>query len=155
MLLSEKSVMDTLDSPELSEPWLTNTIFGLLSMARQTLSVILSCEPNVNEYSISMTREMIWQLEQLQELFKYVKDSGLEFTVKYEKLWDNSKIDLQAGRDVREVIVTHLCDSISAAIELVNESCGNECESSILTKSTLVTNKLQRPSPEKVFRKVK
>ena len=84
---------------------------------------------------------------------------------KYEKLWDNSKIDLQAGRDAREVIGTHLCASIFAAIELVNESCGNDDpttaklvklfqETSIFKKSTLVTNMLQRSAPDKVFREV-
>ena len=51
-----------------------------------------------------MTKEMIWQIGQLQELLKYVKDADLEDTVfavlgviptKYEKLWDNSTVDLQ------------------------------------------------------------
>ena len=78
-----------------------------------------------------MTKEMIWQLEQLQDLFKYVKDAGLEDTVfavlggvpaDYEELWRNSKIDLQDGRDVREVIGTHLCAAISTAINLVQKS---------------------------------
>ena len=121
-----------------------------------------------------LTSEMIWQFEQLQELFKYVKDAGLEDTVfavlggipaKYEKLWDNSKIGLQAGQDPRQVIGTHLCAAISAAIKLVEDSCGNDGpaiaklmklfqETSIFTKSTLVTNKLQRPTPDKVFREV-
>jgi hypothetical protein len=121
-----------------------------------------------------MTKEMVWQLEQLQQLFKYVKDAGLEDTVfavlggvpaDYEELWDNFKIGLQAGRDAKEVIGTHLCASVSDAIKLVNESCGNDDpttaklvklfqETSIFTKSTLVTNKLQRPVPDKVFREV-
>ena len=121
-----------------------------------------------------MTKEMVWQLEQLQELFKYVKEADLDDIVfavlsgipsRYEELWRNSKIDLQAGRDAKEVIGTHLCASISAAIGLVNESCGNDDsataklmklfqETSIFTKSTLVTNKLQRPTPDKVFRQV-
>jgi hypothetical protein len=86
-----------------------------------------------------MTKEMVWQIGQLQELFKYVKDAGLEDTVfavlggipaKYEKLWDNSTVDLQAGRDTKEVIGAHLCAAISAAIELVNDSkkTGNDME---------------------------
>jgi hypothetical protein len=62
-----------------------------------------------------MTKEMVWQIGQLQNLFKYVKDASLEDTVfavfavlggvpsRYEELWDNSKIDLQAGRDAKEV----------------------------------------------------
>jgi hypothetical protein len=58
-----------------------------------------------------------------------------------------------------------LCAEISAAIKLVKESCGNDDpateklmelfkETSVFTKSTLVTNKLQRPTPDKVFREV-
>ena len=85
---------------------------------------------------------------------------------RYEELWDNSKIDLKAGRDAKEVIGTHLCAAIYAAIKLVKDSCGNDDpaidklmklfqETSIFTKSTLVTNKLQRPTPDKVFREVK
>jgi hypothetical protein len=121
-----------------------------------------------------MTKEMVWQIGQLQDLFKYAKEAGLEdslFAVlggipaKYEKLWRNSKIDLQAGRDAREVIGAHLCAAVSDAIGLVNESCGNDDtataklmklfqETSIFTKSTLVTNKLQRPTPDEVFRQV-
>ncbi len=64
------------------------------------------------------------------------------------------------------MIGTHLCAAIFAAIRLVNESCGNDDpttaklmkmfqETSIFTKSILVTNKLQRPAPDKVFREVK
>jgi hypothetical protein len=122
-----------------------------------------------------MTKEMVWQIGQLQHLFKYVKDAGLEDTVfavlggipsRYEELWRNSKIELQAGRDAKEVIGTHLCAAISAAIKLVEDSCGNDGpaieklmnlfqETSIFTKSTLVTNHLQRPTPDKVFREVK
>jgi hypothetical protein len=121
-----------------------------------------------------MTKEMVWQIGQLQHLFKYVKDASLEDTVfavlggipsRYEELWDNSKIDLQAGLDAKEVIGTHLCAAISAAIKLVEDSCGNDGpaieklmnlfqETSIFTKSTLVTNLLQRPTPDKVFREV-
>jgi hypothetical protein len=85
---------------------------------------------------------------------------------RYEELWRNSKIDLQAGLDAREVIGTHLCAAISAAIKLVEDSCGNDGpaieklmnlfqETSIFTKSILVTNHLQRPTPDKVFREVK
>ena len=122
-----------------------------------------------------MTKEMVWKIVQLQDLFKYAKEAGLEdhvFAVlggipsRYEKLWRTTKIDLQAGRDAREVIGYHLCAVISAAIKLVNESCGNDDivsaklmklfqETSIFTKSTLVTNKLPRPTPDKVFREVK
>jgi hypothetical protein len=84
----------------------------------------------------------------------------------YEELWGKSMIALQtADRDARDVIGTHLCAAIFGAIRLVNEYCGYDGptiatlmtlfqETSIFTKSTLVTNKLQRPTPDKVFREV-
>ena len=121
-----------------------------------------------------MTKEVVWQIGQLQDLFKYAKEAGLEDSMlavlggipaDYEEIWRNSKFDLQAGRDAKEVIGAHLCAAISAAIKLVEDSCGNDGpaiaklmklfqETSIFTKSTLVTNKLQRPTPDKVFREV-
>jgi hypothetical protein len=122
-----------------------------------------------------MDKEMVWKIGQLQDLFRYVKDAGLEDTVfavlggipsRYEELWRNSMIDLEAGRDAREVIGAHLCAAIYAAIRIVNESYGHEDptiarmmdlfrETRIFTKSTLVSNKLPRPTPDKVFREVK
>ena len=122
-----------------------------------------------------MTKEMVWQIGQLQELFKYVKDVGLEDTVfavlggipaKYEKLWDNSTVDLQAGQDAKEVIGTHLCAAISVAIDLVRDSKkkGNDMEEIIklfdkekmwIQSTTLTDKKLERPTPDKVFREVK
>lgn len=121
-----------------------------------------------------MTREMIWQLDQLQAFFEYVKKAGLDDTVfavlggnpaDYEELWDNSKTDLRDGQDAREIIGTHLCAQISAAIDLVKEFCGNDDETvakvmslfretKVFRESTLVANKLQRPAPDKVFRNV-
>jgi hypothetical protein len=75
-------------------------------------------------------------------------------------------IDLEAGRNAREVIGAHLCADIYAAIRIVNASYGHEDpaiarmmdlfrETRIFTKSTLVSNKLPRPTPNKVFREVK
>ena len=136
------------------------------SLLRTTRQRVVDIKP--------MTKEMIWQIGQLQELFKYTKEASLEDTVfavlggvpaDYEELWDNVKIDLHAGRDPREVIGTRLCAVVFAAMNLVNESCGNDSpvtaqlmklfqETSIFTKATLVTNKIQRPSPDKVFRQV-
>ena len=83
----------------------------------------------------------------------------------YEELWGNSIIDLEAGRDAREVIGAHLCAEIYAAIRIVNASYGHEDpaiakmmdlfrETRIFTNSTLVSNKLPRPTPNKVFREV-
>ena len=114
-----------------------------------------------------MTKEMVWQIVQLQDLFKYVNEAGLDDTVfavlggipaDYEKLWRSVKFDLESGRESREVIGTHLCAAISAAIKLVGAAAKLMKlfhESDIFTKSTLVANKLQRPTPDKVFREVK
>ncbi|KAJ3118663.1 hypothetical protein HDU96_010647 [Phlyctochytrium bullatum] len=122
-----------------------------------------------------MTKEMVWQIGQLQELFKYAKEAGLEGTMfavlggipaDYEELWRNSKIDLQSGRDAREVIGTHLCAAVSAAIKLVRNSKSqspvmkeiinlfDKNKLSILCDA-LVDKNLQRPTPDKVFREVK
>jgi len=121
-----------------------------------------------------MTKEMVWQIGQLQDLFRYAKEAGLEDTVfavlggipsRYEELWDNSKIDLQAGRDGREVIGSHLCAAVFAAIKLVNDSSVKNNMEKIMKlldnntnsiRSRLLTqNKLERPTPDKVFREVK
>ena len=77
-----------------------------------------------------MTKEMVWQIRQLQKLFKCVKEAGLDDVVfavlggvpaDYEELWRNSKIELQAGWDAREVIGLHLCAAVFAAIKLVED----------------------------------
>jgi hypothetical protein len=56
---------------------------------------------------------MIWKIEQLQDLFKYVEQAGLDDIVfavlggipsSYEQLWHNAKIDLQEGQEARKVI---------------------------------------------------
>jgi hypothetical protein len=121
-----------------------------------------------------MTKEMVWKIGQLQHLFENVKKTGLEDIVfavlggvpaDYETLWRNVEDGLQNGRDAREVIGTHLCGQISAAIKIIEDSCGNNGpaiaklmklfqENSVFTKSTLVANNLQRPSLDNVFREV-
>ena len=117
-----------------------------------------------------MTKEMIWQIGQLQELFKYVKDAGLEDTVfavlggipaKYEKLWRNSKFDLQAGLDAKQVIGTHLCVAVSAAIKLVRDAQDMDEIINLFDRATnaipshlVKAKKLKRPTPDKVFREV-
>jgi hypothetical protein len=81
----------------------------------------------------------------------------------YEELWRNSTLDLQADRDAKEVIGAHLCAAISVAIDLVNESKktnGTEeihklfdKEKMCIQSTTLTDKKLERPTPDKVFRK--
>jgi hypothetical protein len=78
-----------------------------------------------------MTKEMIWQMSQLQPLFKYVKEAGLDdivFAVLggvpacYMKLWFNTEIELEAGGDARQVIGAQLSAAIFDAIKLVLHS---------------------------------
>lgn len=120
-----------------------------------------------------MTKELIWQIEQLQDLFKYVEEVGLDDVVfavlggipaGYEELWDNARIDLQEGNEAREVIGVHLCAEISAAIKLVNDSKTIKDMKAILElfdkdrlwmRSDILADKdLKRPTPDKVFREL-
>ncbi|OAJ44489.1 hypothetical protein BDEG_27711 [Batrachochytrium dendrobatidis JEL423] len=114
-----------------------------------------------------MTKEMIWQLEQLQDLFKYVKEAGCDDTVfavlggipaEYEGLWENVKTDLQDGQDAREAIGTHLCAEISAAIKLVMDAQDMDeiiklldKDSNIIPSHLLKDKKLKRPISDKIF----
>ncbi|KAI3649950.1 hypothetical protein MP228_005582 [Amoeboaphelidium protococcarum] len=122
-----------------------------------------------------MPKGMIWNIGQLQNLFKCTKEAGLDDIVfavlggvpaDYEKLWRSARIDLQAGRDAREVIGTHLCAAIFAAIRLVRDSKVKNKDMDEIFKlfdkgkkwifsDTLTDKKLQRPTPDKVFREVK
>ena len=79
----------------------------------------------------SMAKEMVWQIGQLQDLFKYVKDAGLDDTVyavlggipaEYDALWAAAKDKLQDGINPRQVIGRHLCAKISQAITTVRNS---------------------------------
>lgn len=82
-----------------------------------------------------MSKEMIWQIEQLQDLIKYFEEAGLDTIVfsvldgipsRYEELWSNAKTDLQDGQNPRQVIGSHLRAEISASIKLVESFCGND-----------------------------
>jgi hypothetical protein len=136
------------------------------SLLRTTREIVLDVEP--------MTKEMIWQMGQLQDLFKYVKEARLDdivFSVlggipsRYVNLWKKAKSDLQSGQNPRQVIGTHLCAQISAAINLVRDSKNktNDMEEIIklfekdkkwILCDTLVDKNLKRPTPDKVFRQV-
>ena len=87
---------------------------------------------------------------------------------RYEELWRNSMIDLEAGRDAREVIGAHLCAAaaaIYAAINLVIDSKSQAVDmkeiiklfakdNMLIVRDTLVYKNLKRPTPDKVFREV-
>ena len=93
------------------------------------LRVVVDSSPNSLDESLlrtlrqsvidikAMTKEMIWQIKQLQDLFEYVKEADLDDTVfavlggipaRYEELWRNAKTDLMNGQDPRRVIGAHL-----------------------------------------------
>ena len=114
-------------------------------------------------------------MRQLGDLFKYVKEAGLDEVVfsvlggipsRYEELWRNTKTDLREGQNPRQVIGNHLCHEIYCAINVVrgSKTKGNDMEEIIklfdkdkkcIISETLDVKKLQRPTPDKVFRKVK
>ena len=120
-----------------------------------------------------MTKDLIWQLDQFQELFKYITEAGLGDAVfavlggnpaDYEELWDNAEADLRGGQDARQVIGTHLCAQIYAAIKLINDSKTIKDLKAILDlfdkdrlwmpSDILADKDLKRPTPDKVFREV-
>ena len=120
-----------------------------------------------------MTKEMVWQMEQFQDLFTYVKAAGLNDTVfavlggipsHYEKLWESAQIALCQGQDARDVIGFFLCGAIYVACEVVRtsrESADMNQIISLFDKHTmcilcysLTDKRLQQPTPDKVFRKV-
>ncbi len=85
---------------------------------------------------------------------------------RYEELWRNAKIELEDGQPPQQVIGSHLCAEISAAIKLVKDSKTktNDMEEIVklfdkekewILSDTLTVKKLQRPTPDKVFREVK
>lgn len=164
---------------------------GITSAARtlvekHKLRVVIEASPNSVDESLlrtarhrvldikPMTKEMIWKLDQLQDLFKHVKNAGLDDTMfgvlggipcAYESLWANVKWDLRNGQDAREAIGSRLCDKICSAIRTILHSRGKNSDMGeiikLLDKETnsipcklLTANKLRRPIPDLVFRKV-
>jgi hypothetical protein len=72
---------------------------------------------------------------------------------------------LQDGQNPRQVIGTHLCAAISAAINLVRDSKSQSIDMKEIIKlfdkvkmsilcDTLVDKNLKRPTPDKIFREV-
>jgi hypothetical protein len=124
-----------------------------------------------------MTKEMIWSLPQLQEFLSIVnKADNLAdilwavlggIPARYEKVWRKferlrlSKDSVDAKQLIREL----LCDEISSAIKIVmdakNKSNMSEIielfdrENNGIISEQLITKKLIRPSPDKVFHEIK
>ena len=78
-----------------------------------------------------MTQEMIWKLDQFQELFKHAKEVGLDDTLfavlggvpsRYELMQASIKTQLQTGQDPHHVVGDYLCDQIFNAIQLILRS---------------------------------
>ena len=85
---------------------------------------------------------------------------------KYIILWKHAQSAMRQGQPPRHVIGSHLCAGISAAIDVVKESCGNDeagtaklsklfQETQVFTKSTFVANSFQLPNFDEVFSEVK
>ena len=121
-----------------------------------------------------MTREMIQQIGQLEDLFRYTKETGLNDVVfsvlggipsKYEQLWGNSKQALKNGENPRHVIGLYLCEHISDAVKIVRNAKSTaedmteiiklfDKEKNLILFDSLAAKNLKRPSPDKVFRQV-
>ena len=121
-----------------------------------------------------MTKDQIWEMQQFQELFKTLKETGLEDIVfgvlcgipeKYEKLWNKIKVNLHNTQDAREIIGNHLCHEVSDAMERVDDFCKNDDAiiakltklfqgTRVFTRSILHENNIDRPFSDNVFREV-
>ena len=137
------------------------------SIFKTTRQIILEINP--------MSKEMIWQIPQLQNLFDCVKKAGLENTTfavlggipsRYDQLDQICEMQIKTDQDAREVIGRFLCSEIYGAMDIVmnSEMRTNDMseiiklfdkENNCILKKTLNQRKLERPSPDKVFREVK
>ncbi len=116
-----------------------------------------------------MTKEMIWKLDQLQDLFRLIEESGLADTVfavlggypaAYVRLRDETKLPQLSGEDPRSVIGSCLCKHVEGARKLVMGHPYHKFiplfdkERNCIPRQLLEANNLKRPSPDKVFREV-
>lgn len=120
-----------------------------------------------------MSKEQIWQLDQLSELFKYVKQADLDDTVyavlggipsAYENLWRHTSFCLQGGKNPRQIIGAHLQHYILNAMSLKIEDAIShpddmrkmiklfDKEKECIFSDTIAENNLKRPSVDIVFR---
>ncbi|KAI3639483.1 hypothetical protein MIR68_002498 [Amoeboaphelidium protococcarum] len=83
----------------------------------------------------------------------------------YAMLWDIVETALQNGLNARQVIGDHLCAQILAAIEIIEDSQTKdndmkeilmlfEKKKKLIINNTLKVKELDRPTPDRVFRKV-
>lgn len=131
------------------------------SLFQTNRHTVLNIEP--------MTRKMIWKLNQLQDLFKYVKEAGLDDVVfsvlggipyDYENLSRCTKGVLKNDRNVKQYIGNYLRDEISLAIELIEASKKQkeiiklfDKKKNCLPVHLLKEKGLIRPTPDHIFRK--
>lgn len=129
------------------------------SLIRTNREIVLKIEP--------MTKEMIWKVEQIQDLFGYVGNAGLDDIVfavlggnpsKYQNLWNVTKSALKNGQNSRQVIGTHLRDVIHSAIKLVHSPNVNEEIIKLFDKKNnciplglLEKKRLARHIPDNIF----
>jgi hypothetical protein len=121
-----------------------------------------------------MTKDMIWSLPQLQAFFSIInKTDNLAdimwavlggIPARYEKIWRKFE-RLRLSVDAKQLIGELLCDEISSAIKIVEDSktISNmteiielfDKEQNGIIKHQLTTKKLIRPTPDKVFHEMK
>jgi hypothetical protein len=124
-----------------------------------------------------MTKDMIWSLPQLQEFLSIVnKADNLGDIVwavlggipaDYEKVWrDFERLRLSKDSiDAKQLIGELLCDEISSAIKIVEDSKTKfnmkeiiklfDKEQNAIIKRQLTDKDLTRPTPDKVFHEIK
>ena len=121
-----------------------------------------------------MTKEMIWKLDQFQDLFKFIKEAGLDDVVfavlggnpsKYEKLWETTESALKNGQNARDVIGNFLLNVIRSAVRIIRNSVITypkvkkiiklfDKKKNYVPTKLLEKYHLKRPTSEKVFREV-
>lgn len=122
----------------------------------------------------AMTKNMVWEMKELNDLFKYVKESGLDdimfevlggIPAGYYGLWGNVRLKVQSGNNPREVIGDQLCAEIYSAIKSINDSKSATYDMEEIIKlfdngtmciptQLLVDKRLKRSTPDKLFREV-
>lgn len=115
---------------------LTGAVRTLIDVYK--LRVVVDGSPNSLNESLLQTmrefvvhinpksREIIWKMKQVKDLFKYIKEAGLDDIVfavlggiPLEYFWYSNKLDLQDGHNPRQVIGSHLCAEIYDANKII------------------------------------
>jgi hypothetical protein len=156
---------------------LTNAVRHLAE--EYQIRVIVKGEPNSIDASLlrtnradvveiqPMTKDMIWSLPQLQDLFKIAKEEGLEHVLwavfggnpsKYEVIWSHYSLLFEDGIDKKQLLGKLICKEIEICINLVRDSNLHEIialfdpYTQMILGSSLKSKNLKRPFPDQIFR---